>query len=176
MTHAILTRFLRTPGWQSGCRKRLLVVESEGCCYFLTAILFASLTVPVASSQNLHSEFEMHGGSSLRAGLLYDSLIEGPARQTAAPDPSRPEDPWIAFDKAEHVTFGFLFTLGTQYVLVNKFSARERGALPLSVGVAAAAGVGKELYDRKYGSGHFSRRDLVADAAGIALAVVVVLL
>ncbi|MBT8401158.1 MAG: hypothetical protein KJO98_11830 [Rhodothermia bacterium] len=136
---------------------------------FVVALSFSS-----ASGQNLHPEFEIRSGSSLRAGLLYGSLAEGELAQ--APSTNQPEDPWIAFDKAEHVTFGFLFTLGTQYVLVNKLSTRERRALPFSVGVAATAGLGKELYDLKYGSGYFSRRDLIADAAGIALAVVVVLL
>ncbi len=135
-----------------------------------------ALTTSAASGQNLHPEFEIPTGSSLRAGLLYGSLAHSAAPETTSSNSPRPEDPWIAFDKAEHVTFGFLFTLGTQYVLVNKLSVRERGALPVSAGVAAAAGLGKELYDRKYGSGFFSRRDLVADAAGIALAVAVVLL
>lgn len=137
---------------------------------------FVAITVSAAWGQNLHPEFEIGSGSSVRAGLLYGSFAKNVVPPATAPNKSRPEDPWIAFDKAEHVTFGFLFTLGTQYVLVNKFSVRESEALPFSVGVAATAGLGKELYDRKYGSGFFSRRDLVADAAGIALAVVVVLL
>ncbi|MDX1740433.1 MAG: hypothetical protein R3178_04030 [Rhodothermales bacterium] len=88
----------------------------------------------------------------------------------------RDDDPWFAFDKAEHVTFGFLFTLGGQYVFVNKAGLTENEALPLAIGVAASAGLAKELLDRRRAGGFFSTRDLVADALGIALATTVILL
>jgi uncharacterized protein YfiM (DUF2279 family) len=78
-------------------------------------------------------------------------------------------------DKIEHATFGFLFTIGYQYALVNKLDYSERRSLPISVASAATVGLVKEVYDRRYGpKHHFSKRDLVADGVGIALAVVVI--
>ncbi len=135
------------------------------------AALFIAGGPAAALGQPAVSEFPVQTGSSLRAALLYDT----PTRvdeTTAHP----PEDPWIAFDKVEHFTFGFLFTLGGQYVFVNKGGLTENESLPLAIGVAASAAIAKELYDRRYGSGYFSHRDLVADAAGIAVAVVLILL
>lgn len=89
----------------------------------------------------------------------------------------RPRDRWLAFDKVQHLTVSFLWTLGTQYTLVNKASVRERRALPISIGSSGVAGIGKEYYDLKRGNHHhFSRRDLVADAVGILLATGLILL
>lgn len=89
----------------------------------------------------------------------------------------RPRDRWLGFDKVQHLTVSFLWTLGTQYTLVNKGLLRERRALPLSIGSSAVAGIGKEYYDLKRGkSHHFCRRDLVADAVGILLATGLILL
>lgn len=88
-----------------------------------------------------------------------------------------PDDPWLAFDKVQHVAFSFLWTLGTQYVLVNKGDWRERRALPFSAGSAGLVGLGKEWYDlRRKPHGRFSHRDLVADAVGIACAVGLIIL
>lgn len=87
------------------------------------------------------------------------------------------EDRWLGFDKVQHVTFSFLWTLGTQYVAVNKGRFSEAQALPLSIGTSAAIGVSKELYDRHVGRQRFfSYRDLVADGIGILLAAGIILL
>lgn len=85
-------------------------------------------------------------------------------------------DKWIAYDKLQHLTFSFLSTLSSQYILVEKFHWRHRyKPLGVSVGVTAALGLGKELYDHKH-SGISSSRDLVADAMGILLASGLILL
>lgn len=86
------------------------------------------------------------------------------------------DDPWLAQDKAQHVVFSFLITLGAQYTLVNKLGARERTALPLSAATSLSFGVAKELYDARSPRGVASRRDLVADAVGILLATGLILL
>ncbi|MGI9173916.1 MAG: hypothetical protein ACR2GR_01170 [Rhodothermales bacterium] len=89
----------------------------------------------------------------------------------------RPADRWLAFDKVQHFTFSFLWTLGSQYTFVNKWGLSERGALPLSITSGAAIGLAKEFYDWRVKPSHyFGRRDLVADGLGIALAVGWVLL
>lgn len=94
--------------------------------------------------------------------------VHYPLRLTA--NPTQP-DPWLAFDKVQHVTFGFLATVGSQYTLVNKADWSERRALPVSMAASALLGISKELYDWRWSrSRFFSTRDLVADALGIALA------
>lgn len=92
--------------------------------------------------------------------------------------PSAPLPPaHIGFDKVQHFTFSFLWTVGTQYTLVVKADLSDGDALPLSVASAAVVGVAKEVYDwrRPNGTG-FSRADLVADSLGIAAAVGLILL
>lgn len=88
---------------------------------------------------------------------------------------NRERDPWLGFDKVQHVTFSFLGTLSNQYVLVNKLDVAESHALPVSIAVTATLGLGKEVYDKKRGPRrHFSYRDLLADAVGIGLATVLI--
>ena len=90
---------------------------------------------------------------------------------------ARPTDRWLGFDKAQHAAFSFLWTLSSQYTLVNKFDVSERGALPFSVGSGMVLGLSKELYDASTAPRNFfSYRDLVADAFGIALALGLILL
>ncbi|MFQ5571877.1 MAG: hypothetical protein ACE5G0_19535, partial [Rhodothermales bacterium] len=60
---------------------------------------------------------------------------ETPAGLSALKAPSR--DPWLGLDKVQHATFGFLWTLGSQYVLVNKIDVSERRALPFSLASSA---------------------------------------
>ena len=109
--------------------------------------------------------------TSLRAALLY------PIASTDNVQPKQANDRWLGFDKVQHATFSFLWTLGSQYTLVNKISLSEKEALPVSIGSAVAVGVSKELYDEYVTPGNrLSYRDLAADAAGIALAVVLILL
>lgn len=91
--------------------------------------------------------------------------------------PLQPRDRWLAMDKAKHVGGSLLWTLSTQYVLVAKADLSEPHALPWSVVSGAAVGLAKEAYDARYGPTRtFGRKDLVADAVGIALAVGVIAL
>jgi len=86
------------------------------------------------------------------------------------------QDRWLARDKAKHVVFSGLWTLSTQYVLVNKADWTEPDALPASIASGAAVGVAKELYDASRPTGTASGKDLVADTVGIGLAVGVIVL
>jgi uncharacterized protein YfiM (DUF2279 family) len=106
----------------------------------------------------------------LRAALLHTSF-----ENQHPPHPAN--DRWLGFDKVQHATFSFLWTLGSQYTLVNKIHLSEGEALPVSIGSAVVVGVSKELYDEHVTPGNrLSYRDLAADAAGIAMAVVLILL
>lgn len=109
--------------------------------------------------------------SALRLALQFPPCRSSrPSLRTARPS----EDRWLARDKAKHVVFSGLWTLSTQYVLVVKADWSEADALPASITSAAAVGVTKELYDASHPTGAVSGKDLVADAVGIGLAVVIV--
>lgn len=104
-----------------------------------------------------------------------------PAERAETPFPllalnERDRDPWLGTDKLLHTTFSFLWTLSSQYTLVNKIGLSEGQALPVSAASAAAVGLAKEFYDAETPGNRFSRRDLAADAAGIGLAVLLIAL
>ena len=122
--------------------------------------------------------------ASARVAILYgDGFVSGvspvfrPAETGSLRLQGRPTDRWLGFDKAQHAAFSFLWTLSSQYTLVNKFDVSERRALPFSVGSGVLLGLSKELYDGSNAPRNaFSYRDLAADAFGIALAVGLILL
>jgi uncharacterized protein YfiM (DUF2279 family) len=93
------------------------------------------------------------------------------------PEPPRGQRAdWATFDKLQHVTFAFLFTLSTQYALSDKLGVSTRRSAPFAAGAGVTVGLGKELYDWRISStGRFDGRDLVADLVGVALATVVIL-
>ena len=138
-----------------------------------TLLLIALIGVDV-KAQEADVAPVVHSGSSIRASLLYSSLGRAGGDPWTAGDEIR--DPWLGFDKFQHAAFGFLVTVGSQYVLVNKAGLSEGESIPLSVSAALTVGLAKELYDRSHGSGLFSHRDLVADAVGVALATGLILL
>ncbi|NNE35581.1 MAG: hypothetical protein HKN13_10100 [Rhodothermales bacterium] len=120
-------------------------------------------------------------GQNFSAGMIRSSIAYGPLdlyeAKTNFPRSSATRETWLSFDKLQHVTFGFLFTVGHQYTLVNKLDMSEKGALPISIAGTAAIGLAKELVDWKFRSrGHFSEEDLVADSVGILVAVGLILL
>lgn len=121
----------------------------------------------------------IHGLALERLNREYRSA-DGATRETFTTDrqqTARDANSWFSFDKVQHVTFSFLFTLAHQYTLVNKLDMSEDRALPLSLAGTAAIGVGKEIVDWKIRSGrHFDHRDLVADSVGMLLAVGLILL
>tara|TARA_S200000501_G_scaffold93489_1_gene86814 strand:+ start:19378 stop:19668 length:291 start_codon:yes stop_codon:yes gene_type:complete len=87
----------------------------------------------------------------------------------------RIHDPWIAYDKVLHLGISFSLVLSTQYILENKLDLRKNSALPAGIVVSATNGIVKELWDKKIGS-YISRRDLIADALGIFLGCLVVII
>jgi uncharacterized protein YfiM (DUF2279 family) len=113
--------------------------------------------------------------TGVRMWLLYDTAtadtVDVPRRIMVR------HDPWLSFDKVQHFTFSFLFTLGGQYTFENKFDLRQGQALPLAVTGSFLIGLSKELYDYHLGPRrYFSYRDMVANGAGIVVAVGFILL
>ena len=161
---------------------------------FLGVVRTAAMTLVLTGTSDVVAQNEAVPSSPLavkiRQGLLYGHTEMGSLLNT--PGPVRPftrqrvdnslgdslndtADPWVSFDKVQHATFGFLFTVGSQYAQVNKVDRSERASLPISVGVSAAVGLSKELYDWRRGRRHyFSKRDLIADGVGIAFAALLI--
>ena len=83
-------------------------------------------------------------------------------------------DRWFAIDKLQHFSYSCLISLGCQYVLVNKKDFSESDALPISTALSFSAGLSKELNDRKGKNGFFSVKDMVANCAGLFLAISII--
>jgi uncharacterized protein YfiM (DUF2279 family) len=78
-------------------------------------------------------------------------------------------DNWIGADKVKHF-FTSALIQSLAYSVTQVTTQGSRSSLLLSASVAsAAAGIGKEMYDRR-SYGHFSVRDLAWDAAGAGMA------
>lgn len=88
------------------------------------------------------------------------------ALQAAAP----PADHWFGADKLKHF-FVSAFTQTVAYSALQAVHVRHRPAMTGAVAVTAVVGVTKEFHDRRT-TGLFSVRDLVWDAAGTGVAVV----
>ena len=78
-------------------------------------------------------------------------------------------DSWFGTDKVKHF-FLSAFVQSLSYSVMQVTTRGSRSSLLLSASAAsAAAGIGKELHDRRV-KGAFSVRDLAWDAAGIGTA------
>ncbi|HVD06568.1 MAG TPA: hypothetical protein VNB89_11135 [Gemmatimonadaceae bacterium] len=78
-------------------------------------------------------------------------------------------DSWFGTDKVKHF-FLSAFVQSLSYSVMQVTTRGSRSSLLLSASAAsAAAGIGKELHDRRV-KGQFSVRDLAWDAAGIGTA------
>ena len=99
------------------------------------------------------------------AAAIALALMLAP-REAAA---QRPADHWIGVDKVKHF-FTTALIQSLAYSVTQVTTRGSRSSLLLSASVAsAAAGIGKEMYDRR-SYGHFSVRDLAWDAAGAGAA------
>lgn len=150
---------------------------SHFCLDRLLIPLFAALTVfglligsaPIAAANGV--PHPVADADTLTAAAVAFTL-----RYDASPPPDSTRDRWMGRDKVQHVVFSALWTLSTQYVLVNKADWTTGDALPASIASGAAIGITKEIYDASRILGTASIRDLVADAVGIGLAVIVIVL
>tara|TARA_Y100001936_G_C15877027_1_gene560779 strand:+ start:72 stop:413 length:342 start_codon:yes stop_codon:yes gene_type:complete len=83
-------------------------------------------------------------------------------------------DPWIAYDKFLHFSVSASIVLSTQYTFEQKMNYKTQDAMNLSVFIAIVSGIFKELWDKSQPNGFFSKRDIVANVAGIALGVFII--
>jgi uncharacterized protein YfiM (DUF2279 family) len=80
----------------------------------------------------------------------------------------QPADAWLGSDKFRHFWMSYA-TSAFAFAGARAAGLDADAALLVSLPVAGAAGIGKEVHDRRRG-GIFSVRDLVADALGIGAA------
>ena len=83
-------------------------------------------------------------------------------------------DKWFGIDKLQHFSYSCLISLGCQYVLVNKKDISESDALPISTALSFSAGLSKELNDSKGKNGFFSVKDMIANCAGLFVAISII--
>ena len=104
------------------------------------------------------------GSRVMMVGFLVAILTPQPARADDA-------DPWFGRDKALHFSASAVIASGGYGLSRLAFDDR-RPCLLIGGGLAAAAGIGKELYDLS-GHGDASFRDLTWDAIGTATGLLV---
>ena len=83
-------------------------------------------------------------------------------------------DPWIAYDKFLHFSVSASIVLSTQYTLEQKMNYNTDDAMFISVLVSSVNGVLKELWDNSQPNRFFSKRDIIANIAGIVLGVFII--
>ena len=99
----------------------------------------------------------------VRTAALIVTLMQPPA----LPQEPKP-DTWFGSDKGRHFWMSYATTAFT-FAAARAAGTDSEPALTIAIPVAAVAGIGKEVYDRRRGE-RFSVRDLVADALGVAAA------
>ena len=80
-------------------------------------------------------------------------------------------DPWIAYDKFLHFSVSASIVLSTQYTFEQKMNYKTQDAMYFSVFISSFSGIFKEVWDKRKPNGFFSKRDIVANIAGIAIGV-----
>jgi uncharacterized protein YfiM (DUF2279 family) len=82
--------------------------------------------------------------------------------------PAQRDDGWVSADKAKHF-FMSAFVESVSFSALRTARVSRGEALTIATVATAGVGIGKEIYDRKFG-GDPSVKDLVADGAGILAA------
>jgi putative lipoprotein len=93
------------------------------------------------------------------------------SKEIIQPLKTQHKDPWFGVDKLKHLSSAFMFTT-TGYYIQHKIIHLDDNRSVINSGmITISLGLGKEISDAYKPNGFFSFRDLLADGAGIALAV-----
>lgn len=134
------------------------------------------VTLLIASLTGAPTADAVATGHALAVAAIMESapagaLVIQPAWSgAAAMEPAVParRDAWFGSDKFQHFWMSYAVT-AFAFGGLRAAGADADTALKAALPVAAAAGIGKEVHDRRRGQ-IFSLRDLVADGLGIAAA------
>jgi uncharacterized protein YfiM (DUF2279 family) len=99
--------------------------------------------------------------------LAASDSVSGLAGLPTAPDSISP-DRWLAWDKLWHFSASFVTVGASYHVGTDRFGWNHAPATGAALGGTFCIGLTKELSDLLGPKRHFSWKDLVADAAGIA--------
>ena len=82
-------------------------------------------------------------------------------------------DQWFSQDKAHHFMVSAFLTGFSYYTFKQEFGHSEESTTIAAVSVSLSIGIGKEIYDGVSGKGTPSFKDIVADAAGVAVGILI---
>ncbi len=113
------------------------------------------------------------------AGLIgwWADLARGQDSTRAIPDSTvgvrqkLSRDLWLGKDKFDHALASAGLAAAQFYVLYQEFELSDRRSRQIAAGSTLAIGVAKEIYDKISRRGMSSWKDLLADLAGVALAI-----
>jgi uncharacterized protein YfiM (DUF2279 family) len=126
---------------------------------------------PVTATELTTAGAGLAGCTQTRGALPAPCTLFSPSaelrRHALRPDAAQaPADRWFGDDKLRH--FFLSFAAANLAFGTARLAGLDRdAALPAALGTGALAGLGKEIDDARRGW-HFSARDLVWDAAGLA--------
>jgi len=83
-----------------------------------------------------------------------------------------PPERWLAIDKLQHFMFSAHLSLLSYKASRDSFHNTTSTARVESVGLVFSLGIGKDLLDSRQPEGRFSYKDLIADALGIGLGLI----
>ena len=104
--------------------------------------------------------------------LLLLLLASPAAAQEGTPDAYGVDQSWTSRDKLYHFGVSAVGAAAT-YSLARAVGVKRWPAVAISVGLVGAAGVMREVQDVRTPSKHFSKKDLLWDAAGITIGIVI---
>lgn len=93
-------------------------------------------------------------------------------KEIIQPLKTQQKDPWFGMDKLKHLSSAFMFTTTGYYIQHKIVQLDENQSVVNSGLITISLGLGKEISDAYKPKGFFSLRDLLADSAGIALAII----
>lgn len=143
----------------------------------LRILALATVIVGVAEfAEAQHTHIAEHADPLLARAVWLVAPAADTTHSEAVPR-TQPVDPWLGRDKALHVSVSFLLTLSGQYFLVSKADFSESNALPISAATALSIGLMKEIMDsQRLRNPHFSWRDMAANAVGVGIGALLIVL
>ena len=103
---------------------------------------------------------------NLRYSLLFILLMFSPI-MAEHDSTAIHHDPWFSYDKVLHFGVSCSIVISTHYVLSEKMNIHDDMSLSTAVFISMLNGIIKEMWDNKQPGGFISRRDIIADVAGI---------
>lgn len=134
--------------------------------------------LPVATPSMARRFLKIFFNFLIFAGLTESAdLARGQDSTRAAPDSTagarqkRSRDLWLGEDKLDHALASAGLAAAQFYVLHQEVELNDSRSRQIAAGSTLAIGIAKEIYDKVRRRGTPSWKDLLADLAGVALAV-----